>query len=286
MNEINIESLIKRKEEPQLRTFEVLGELVDSLNNLENYRTIDKIIGKDGTSQKLASQIAEYNQKLSKQFSERQIFIKEQNSVDDVLENMHSCLFLSANRVNEGKNSELVNKNITGKVNSIRDYLFLLKNYNDFENKELGTEDGFIGPLINNETEETIRTQLTEIQTDKEKYVKFCRNYFYKNEVTAIKTSELEKMQNGQKYNPHFEDIDPETLTDEDFEIYNGFKQQILSPDEFYTYAQTFYDIDDYHNPQLNFKAWIANQLEYPENLKWFDPKEYETRNDFSGGVA
>lgn len=98
-------------------------------------------------------------------------------------------------------------------------------------------------------------------------------------EIAAIKNDELAKKERGEKYNPHFQDFCPSELTEEDLEIYQEFRERRLDRERFLAYQRSMLGRrveEPLKDTRMNFMGWLVNQLMGEENLKWFDPEEYE----------
>ncbi len=271
----HIEEYNEQQDEPRQRTFEVFDELKNHLNSPENYILADDVLKEEGACQELAENIKEYSQSLK----QREKIIGENNSVIDILGNIQTCLFAYLNRIKHNKGNERAEKNVVEKEKVLDDYFFLLQNYPEFETEELGSKDGFLGSMIKDETDPEKQKKLKEITTDKVEQVKFYRDFLLRQEMTAIKSHEIKKKQSGEKFDPHFDVINPDTLTDLDLNIYKKFKQHKLTVKEKAEYARSFDGVEDFYNDSSsNFCGWIGSQFEHPENLKWFNPREYAER--------
>lgn len=83
----------------------------------------------------------------------------------------------------------------------------------------------------------------------------------------ANKKSWLARGKTGEAYNPHFDDIDPQYLNEEDLIIYKKFKEDTLSFEEMREYQNkmTGEEAGDFVNPvnksRNNFQAYLANKL-------------------------
>jgi len=90
--------------------------------------------------------------------------------------------------------------------------------------------------------------------------------------IELIKKEEMAKKERGEFFDIHFEDIDPEELNEESLKIFDKFLNKTLTRGEFSDYKVSGGPNDS----QVNFKAYLGNKLQYKENLKWFDPDEFE----------
>lgn len=84
----------------------------------------------------------------------------------------------------------------------------------------------------------------------------------------ANKKSWLARGKTGEAYDPHFDDIDPQYLKEEDLMIYKKFKEDTLSFEEMREYQDKMTEEaggSDFINPinrsRNNFQAYLANKL-------------------------
>jgi len=121
-----------------------------------------------------------------------------------------------------------------------------------------------------------IPNQTADIGTEKNKEVDFEA---IRQKIIDIASKEINKRKNGEKYNPHFiEGFDATKLNDEDLSIYESFLNHSLTPQDFNNYRKKFRtksikEIDE--DTQSNFMMYLANQLNYLENIEWFQLKMY-----------
>jgi hypothetical protein len=97
-------------------------------------------------------------------------------------------------------------------------------------------------------------------------------------EIADLKAGELKKKEKKQEYNPHFEEIDPIDLLNQDLTIYRKFKEKSLAKEEFMEYQSGFKLLsENKQNISRSYlMAFISNQLVKIENQEWFDPKNYK----------
>lgn len=97
-------------------------------------------------------------------------------------------------------------------------------------------------------------------------------------EVHQIEEAEIAKKEKGGYGNPHFTNWDKKVtddLTGADFNIYRLFKNKSLSLGELKKYQKELEGLELSHE-RKRFMGYIVDQLSRPENLKWFDPENYE----------
>lgn len=93
--------------------------------------------------------------------------------------------------------------------------------------------------------------------------------------IAELKQAYLERKEKGGKYNPHFEIIDPDKLTDVDLGVFEKFIEETLTEKEFRDYLTSFENMKDQESdPRFNFKAWMANQLCSPEWMERFQKEK------------
>ena len=98
--------------------------------------------------------------------------------------------------------------------------------------------------------------------------------------IADIAHQELDKKNRGKKYNPHlFEGFNAEELTEEDLDIYRGFLEHSLTPEQFRNYKGGLSMGKGVNNLEVdtryNFALFLSNQLNYWENMRWFQPEVY-----------
>lgn len=94
-------------------------------------------------------------------------------------------------------------------------------------------------------------------------------------EIAEVQEFELNNKKNGFKYNPHFDGIKPEELTNEDLEIFKRFKEGTLTRGEFTKYQSSFWENSG--NQRGIFMAWVANKLSSKEWAeRWKKEDSYE----------
>lgn len=93
----------------------------------------------------------------------------------------------------------------------------------------------------------------------------------FRAEIQALKDAEMAKKaewekrgQKGEQYNPHFDLISPDALTELDAEIYQKFLDKTLTFDEFNGARNEVNmsiprDEDAFENPRSNFYAYLGN---------------------------
>jgi hypothetical protein len=86
-------------------------------------------------------------------------------------------------------------------------------------------------------------------------------------QVESIKREEMIKKNNGGKYDPHFDFVEPDKLIEEDLIIFDKFLKKILTKKEF-SYYKPLGGLGD---ARLEFKAWLGNKVLCDGNLEWFD---------------
>lgn len=91
-----------------------------------------------------------------------------------------------------------------------------------------------------------------------------------RSKVELIKKEEMAKKERGEFFDIYFEDIDPKELSEESLNIFSKFLNKTLTREEFSNYQVS----GNAHDSQINFKSYLANKLQYKENLEWFDPDE------------
>ncbi len=91
--------------------------------------------------------------------------------------------------------------------------------------------------------------------------------------VAEIQKEEMIKKEKGEYYDPHFDFINPEILTEEDLIIFDKFLKKILTREEFENYRVP----GTINDPRLEFRGFLGNKLGLVDNLKWFNPKDFET---------
>ncbi len=95
----------------------------------------------------------------------------------------------------------------------------------------------------------------------------------FREEIENIRKREMEKKEQEEKYDPHFDDIKPEELTEEDRVIYEKFKDDSMIFKEFSDYQQRVLSEADARRvsgakeSRVNFCAWITNRISGDE--KW-----------------
>lgn len=124
----------------------ILDEIELPLTRIENIKIIDHILG-EGASLDLAKNFREYIEKIG---NDKRII--PFNSAKDFLLGSAHALFPSVKFIREADTAEKKEKRmetfkpfIVKEFNFLRSYLDLLENYGDFERKELGSVDGFLG---------------------------------------------------------------------------------------------------------------------------------------------
>jgi hypothetical protein len=85
-------------------------------------------------------------------------------------------------------------------------------------------------------------------------------------EIRAILEQEMGKKKRGEGYNPHFNFIDPEQLTDADLLIYKKFKDKTLTRQDFLEYKAGMANFDMY-SARACFQMWLSNQISTLDSL-------------------
>ena len=97
----------------------------------------------------------------------------------------------------------------------------------------------------------------------------------FKAEISEIKKQEMEKKAQGEKYDPHFENINPKELKEEDKIIYEKFRDGSMNFKEFSAYQQnivadgTERKVQGFKDSRRMFYAWICNKI--AGNQIWLD---------------
>jgi hypothetical protein len=99
----------------------------------------------------------------------------------------------------------------------------------------------------------------------KEKQINFEK---LRQEIADLKTVELKKKEEKKQYNPHFDNIEPGVLTEEDLDKYQKYLDGTLTKEEFLQYQSNFRGVEDENDPRLNFMAWLTNKITTREWLK------------------
>jgi hypothetical protein len=89
-----------------------------------------------------------------------------------------------------------------------------------------------------------------------------------RHQVELIKKEEMMKKDNGEKYDPHFDFVEPNKLTEEDLIIFDKFLKKILTKEEFAYYKP----LGGLGDSRAEFKYWLSNKVLCDGNLEWFDP--------------
>jgi hypothetical protein len=97
-------------------------------------------------------------------------------------------------------------------------------------------------------------------------------------EIAEIKSQEA-RNKGTEEYHIHFIDIDVPDLEETDLNIYEKFKNQTLTREEFEEYRKEFLIVgkDKKSISRSDFAAWLVNKLWIPKDLKWYNKKEYES---------
>ncbi len=96
-------------------------------------------------------------------------------------------------------------------------------------------------------------------------------------EIAVLKAEEMAKKEKDPKnYNPHFDDISPDDLTTHGLDIYKEYKDGTLNLEKFLEYQKSFRGIENGHDPNLNFMAWLANKTSTREWIKKWQPEIYK----------
>ncbi|MBN2197584.1 hypothetical protein JW698_00045 [Candidatus Wolfebacteria bacterium] len=85
----------------------------------------------------------------------------------------------------------------------------------------------------------------------------------FKLKINELIMSERQKKEKNEHYNATLECVDFNNLTNEDFEIYKSFLDKKLSR-------------EDLNNYKGKLRGYLANQVIYLENMKWFNPEKYQ----------
>lgn len=85
----------------------------------------------------------------------------------------------------------------------------------------------------------------------------------FRAEIAEIKRVEMEKMERGEKYDPHFEHIESQFLTEADMNIYKKIDNGTLKLEEFREYQLTgeAKGMDALTDPRINFMGWLGNKV-------------------------
>ncbi len=100
----------------------------------------------------------------------------------------------------------------------------------------------------------------------------------FREEIAEMKKIEMEKKEQQEKYNPHFNEIEPNTLIEEDLDIYKKCSTGSLKKEEFLKYQSQFREIKDNKDPRFNFMAWLGNKLNTLEWYKRWNPEFYKDK--------
>lgn len=96
-------------------------------------------------------------------------------------------------------------------------------------------------------------------------------------EARKIPDTELSKKAKGEIYNQNYIKINVDELAEQDLEIYNRILNQTLTRETFFAYRT---DIVRDNESRKFFMEWMQDHLFLPENIKWFDPEEYEANKE------
>jgi len=96
-------------------------------------------------------------------------------------------------------------------------------------------------------------------------------------EIANLKAEEMAKKEKDPlNYNPHFDDINPDDLGTRALDIYKEYKDGTLSLEKFLEYQKSFQGIENIHDSNFNFMAYMANKTSTREWIKKWQPEIYK----------
>ena len=99
----------------------------------------------------------------------------------------------------------------------------------------------------------------------------------WRQEIVDIGTAEMAKKEKGEKYDPHFDVLNPQELTEADLDIFRAFKEKALKKEDYALYQEeTRRETQQgiFTESRSNFSAWLVNKINADlELMAQWDPK-------------